>query len=169
MGHTHHTMALAMFDTTFPRMGRRMGPRMGFADFDRTFADMEARRQDFMNQMEVDGAVDGAQCYSSYSSTFRSGDNAPVTHSQESYRVAGGTTVSRSIRRVGDKMVEETIRDGETHRTLQNLSEDELAQFEAQHQAAQHPRWLEAPQAPPASPQAALPAALESDLQRLKQ
>merc|ERR1712164_9341 len=167
MGTHTHSMALAMFDTTFPSMG----PRMGFADFDRSFADMETRRQEFLNQMEVGGAEDGATQFSSYSSTFRSGDDAPVTHSQESYRVAGGTTVSRSRRSVGDKVVEETVRDGETHRTLHNLSEDELAKFEATvaERAAQRPRWLAAPQAPPASPQAALPAALESDLQRLQQ
>merc|ERR1712146_634006 len=108
--HTTTTMALNMFmNDAFPVFGRRLatprffGPRF---DFERAFAETEQRRSDFLSKMEVDPASNGAaQCYSYSSSTFRSGDNAPVTQSSEEYRVAGGTTVSRTRRSVGSSCI----------------------------------------------------------------
>merc|ERR1712146_205421 len=162
--HTTTTMALNMFmNDAFPVFGRRL-------DFERAFAETEQRRSDFLSKMEVDPASNGAaQCYSYSSSTFRSGDNAPVTQSSEEYRVAGGTTVSRTRRSVGDQSVEETMKNGETTRTLHNLTEDELAQLEAKvaEHTTRHPNMLKA--APSTSPEAELPAALQQDLARLKQ
>merc|ERR1712146_289719 len=175
---THTSMALAMFDN-FPAFGRTMAAHRGFfvarnmfEGFDRAFAETEQRRSEFLSSMEVDPAQSGAQCYSYSSSTFRSGNDAPITHSSEQYRVNGGTSVSRARRSVGDQVVEETMKDGETTRTLQNLTEDELALFEtkiAQH-TARSPSMLQAPPSTPVdSTQAGLPAALQQDLDRLKQ
>lgn len=178
-------MALAMFNTPFPLMGRRLahpaaswdtGFHSVFGDFDRHFAETEQRMNQMRDQLDIE-AQEGAQghSYSFSSSTYRSGDAAPVTKSSEEY-CSGGKSMKRTVRSVGDQMIEETVRGNETSRTLTNLNEDELAQFEERVRTARHPKWLEtrkpeleAPRAPPFSPQADLPAALEQDIQRLQQ
>merc|ERR1711907_836049 len=168
----HTIMALTLFDT-FPAFSRRLATPRGFGfpqfDFDRAFAETEQRRQSFLSNMEVDAESNGAQSYSYSSSTFRSGNNAPVTQSSEQY-VAGGTSISRSRRSVGDQAIEETVRNGESTRTLHNITEDELSQLEAkiaEHRTIRSPSMLAAP--PETSTQAGLPAALQQDLARLKQ
>merc|ERR1712159_886971 len=126
-----------------PRLPWGTGFHSVFGDFDRHFAESEQRMNEFKKQMEVDSAQEGAQCYSFSSSSFRSGDSAPVTHSSEEYRVAGGQSMKRTIRSVGDQTVEETVKDGETSRTLTNLNESELAQFEEHLKTARRPMWFE--------------------------
>merc|ERR1712093_29505 len=182
---THHTttMDLVYPNTAFPFMSRRLarpaaawgtGFRSVFGDFDRHFAEMEQRMTELKTEVDPHKGAQG-HSYSFSSSTIRSGDNAPVTQSSEEYRVAGGQHMKRTTRSVGDQMVEDTVKDGETSRTLTNLNEAELAQFEEHISTARHPMWhthapeLEAPRAPPSTPQAELPAALEQDIQRMQQ
>merc|ERR1711959_131909 len=183
MGNTK-PMALSLFNTSlFPSLERRMAqPRMMdsflsrnnmFAD---SFAEMDARRASFLSDMQIDEDMQHSseqrqgpysQCYSYSSSTTQRGDEAPVTHSQESFRNSAGQHVSKRIQSMGDKMVEETVlKDGETTRTMKNLSEAELAEFNDTF-SQQHPipalahDWKQR--------QAELPAALEADLAKMQQ
>merc|ERR1712159_151704 len=187
MGNTHHTttMDLVYPNTAFPFMSRRLarpatawgtGFHSVFGDFDRHFAEMEQRMTELKTEVDPHKGAQG-HSYSFSSSTIRSGDNAPVTQSSEEYRVAGGQHMKRTTRSVGTAVVEETVKDGETSRTLTNLNEGELAQFEEHLKTARRPMWFEtrtpeleeAPRAPPSTPQAELPAALEQDIQRMQQ
>merc|ERR1712159_215247 len=85
---THTIMALTLFDT-FPAFSRRLATPRGFRfpqfDFDRAFHETEQRRQSFLSNMEVDAESNGAHSYSYSSSTFRSGNSAPVTQSSEQH------------------------------------------------------------------------------------
>merc|ERR1712159_479117 len=190
MGKTQTNMALSLFNTSlFPALERRMAqPRMVdsflnnnmFADFGSSFAEMDARRAAFLSDMQIDEDMNHSseqqqgpysQCYSYSSSTTQRGDGAPVTHSQESFRTSGGQQASKRIQSMGDKMVEETVKDGETTRTLKNLSEAELAEFNDTF-SQQHPipalahDWK---QMQAQLRQVELPGALEADLAKMQQ
>merc|ERR1711998_760066 len=92
-----------------------------------------------------------SQCYSYSSSTIQRPGSAPVTHSAESFQNSSGKHVSKRVQSIGDKVVEETTKNGATTRTLTNLSEAELEDFREQRVMLQ-------------KQPADLPAALEADL-----
>merc|ERR1712093_126510 len=182
-----HNMALSLFETSlFPALERVARPHITgsffsqnnnnniFANFRNTFSEMEARRSSFLSDIQSNEDIISeqqqapySQCYSYSRSYTRRGDEAPIPHSQESFRNSAGQHASKRIQSMGDKMVEETVlKDGETTRTMKNLSEAELAEFNDTF-SQQHPipalahDWKQR--------QAELPAALEADLAKMQQ
>merc|ERR1711939_67498 len=156
----NNTMALAMLDNAlFPAFGRLARPSL-FSRSNDLFADMSTRREAFLREMDAD-LPEGTQSYSYSSSTFRIGDSEPVTHKTEEWRT-NDEHVSRSHRAIGDKVVEEVIKNGETNRTLHNLNESELQDFDQQIASKQANFGSFAPTQKPMLP------ALEADLKRLQ-
>merc|ERR1711907_376887 len=179
MGKKDNTeMALMMF----PSLERRMAahPRMIdnffrggnlFAEMDSTWrnmtSDLDSRRQTFLSEMDIDevpaqqGPYSHSYCYSS--STIQRGDGQPVTRSVESFRNSSGQQVSKHMQSMGDKVVEETVKNGETTRTLTNLSEAELEDFNKS-MAFSEPLMYRNEM----RQEKELPAALEADLTKMR-
>merc|ERR1711959_649819 len=128
---TPDKMALALFDNAlFPSMGRLSRGGL-FSSFDRMMAETTRRQQQLLSDMNVDVPEGATQHFSYSSSTIQRGDAAPVT--QRTERWSGGAdaeSVTRTYRAIGDQVVEETIKGGETTRNLHNLNENELPAFE---------------------------------------
>merc|ERR1712054_685427 len=182
-------MALSVFDSAFfpltrgarSSFGHLLSPRSGFFDTN-LFHEMGQRRHSFMKEMEVpqaqharEGGPRGySQSFSYSSSTFSSAGSEPVSRH---------TVTSRTSKSIGERRLQETVKGGETTRTLHNLAEDDLEYFNQaveQHSA----RWpfsrgfsqLEAApstaaevEAPAATSNVVLSSALESDLSKVKQ
>merc|ERR1712164_115550 len=123
-----------------------------------------------MSEMEIDEASPErphSHSYSYNSSTIQRGDSAAVTQSAESYQNSAGQHVSKHVQSMGDKMVQETTKNGKTTRTLTNLSEAEVEDFSRGIKSSKllgfHNNNLLQKQQPE------LPAALEADLAKMQQ
>merc|ERR1712159_726148 len=180
MGQTK-SMALSLFNPTFfPAYGHRAASPLarlddmfgGAARFDGMFAEADARRRAFLSEMDVDNnEAPSSQCYSFSSSSYQTSGEAPVTQCKEEYSTSDGDVVSRVHKSIGDKTVEETIKGGETKRTLTNVAEEDLAQFEqaiSQHRHRLPQRQMPGKLALADTLAPSLPAALSDDIARLQ-
>merc|ERR1711988_243041 len=192
MGKHTFAMALSLFNTAmFPSLERRMAthhPRLLenvfgsgnrlFSDIDSTWrymaSDLDSRRQTFLAEMDIEASAEQglrqrqghgpySHSYSYSSSTIQHGDGAPMTRIAESFKNSSGQHFSKRVQSMGEKVVEETIKNGETTHTLTNVSEAELEDFNKGFatQPLIHNEMLEK--------RAELPAALETDLAKMQQ
>merc|ERR1712107_949581 len=153
MGTQTKSMALSLFNPTFfPAFGHRAASPLarlddlfgGAARFGGMFAEADARRRAFLSEMDVDNnEAPSSQCYSFSSSSYQT----------------------------SDETVEETIKGGETKRTLTNVAEEDLAQFEqaiSQHRHRLPQRQMPGKLALSDTLAPSLPAALSDDIARLQ-
>merc|ERR1712159_3668 len=144
-------------------MGAR--PRGVFDDMDRMFAEADARQEQFLNEMGAAEPSGYSRSFSYSSRSVQANGEPTVVERSEQYRGADGEVMRRTVKTLGDKTVEETVKGGETQRMLHNLTEEELEGFHAGIQAGftrPFGATLEAPEP------AALPDALQRDLESIQ-
>merc|ERR1712146_774130 len=172
MGRTQNTkhIMLSLFNQgPFPSMAPLSRSMIPAFHSTRIFQDIDARRSDFLSDMQIQSsdAPNTSQSYSYSSSTVQHGDNAPVTQRREEYRTGDGEVISRSRKSVGDQSVEEILKGGETTRTLTNISEDDLERFE-QSVSERQDVWSPFTTHRQCDTSNALTAPLEEDLARIR-
>merc|ERR1711959_55856 len=159
--HAHsHIMALSIFNQAWPvarRPASFWGPSPSFfREGGSLFAESDARRQAFMDEMDVDTDNGTGRSYSYSSTTVRHGDQESVTSSRE-ILTQGGDRIARTRKSIGDRMVETQQRGDATTQTIAGMTADEAVAFEAEVEESLGTRSRGFPQQPEITQEAQAP------------